>query len=121
MNTILKIALLTAIPALALTSCGKDDDGMMPDNSKSITALVSENPNLSLLKVAVIRAGLAETLSAKGTFTVFAPDNAAFQAAGLGTEAAINAIAAEDLKKLFYTMPFPKSMHPVLFPLPQQS
>ncbi len=107
MNTILKIALLTAIPFLALNSCGKDDDGMTGDNSKSITVLVSENPNLSLLKAAVIRAGLAETLSAKGTFTIFAPDNSAFQAAGLGTEAAINAVAAEDLKKiiLYHALP----------------
>lgn len=100
MNSIVKTALSAALSVLVITSCGKDDDGMPSNQSKSITTLVSENANLSLLKAAVVRAGLAETLSANGTLTVFAPDNAAFQAAGLGTEAAINAVPADDLKKI---------------------
>lgn len=100
MNQLLKTAFIATFPAMLLASCGKDDDGMPSDNSKTITVLVSENANLSLLKTAVIRAGLTETLSANGTLTVFAPDNSAFQAAGLGTEAAINAVPVDDLKKI---------------------
>ncbi len=100
MNQLFKTALVAALPLMLITSCGKDQDSMPSDNSKTITALVSENSNLSLLKTAVVRAGLTETLSANGTFTVFAPDNSAFQAAGLGTEAAINAVPADELKKI---------------------
>lgn len=36
------------------------------------------NPNFSTLVTAVQAAGLAETLSGPGPFTVFAPNNAAF-------------------------------------------
>lgn len=100
MNRLLKTTLFAAIPAILLTSCGKDDTGMPDNNSKTIVTLVTESPNLSLLRTAVVRAGLTGTLSGNGTFTVFAPDNSAFQAAGLGTEAAINAVPVDDLKKI---------------------
>jgi transforming growth factor-beta-induced protein len=38
------------------------------------------NPDFSILVQAVIKAGLAETLSTGGPFTIFAPTNAAFNA-----------------------------------------
>ncbi|MBL7704156.1 MAG: fasciclin domain-containing protein [Taibaiella sp.] len=95
----IKMLLLTCLVALGMfSSCKKDENDMVTE--KSIGTLVAENQNLTLLKAAVVRAGLLETLSGNGTFTVFAPDNAAFQAAGLGTEAAINAVPVEDLKKI---------------------
>jgi transforming growth factor-beta-induced protein len=39
-----------------------------------------DNSNFSILAQAVVKAGLAETLSGAGPFTIFAPTNAAFQA-----------------------------------------
>lgn len=62
---------------------------------ESLVALnAANNNNFSLLIAAATRVGAAvvNTLStAAGPFTVFAPTNAAFTAANLGTEAAINA------------------------------
>lgn len=80
-------------------SCAKDNEGDHEPEA-SIATIVATNPDFSLLEAAVIRAGLLETLSAEGTLTVFAPDNGSFEAAGLGTEAAINAVPVEDLKRI---------------------
>jgi transforming growth factor-beta-induced protein len=46
--------------------------------SKSIVEIAAGNPDFSTLVAAVKAAGLVETLSGKGPFTVFAPTNAAF-------------------------------------------
>ena len=45
---------------------------------KNIVQTAQATPSLSSLVSAVVAAGLADTLSGKGPFTVFAPDNAAF-------------------------------------------
>lgn len=92
----IKVFMLASMLFLMLSSCKKDE--AVP--AKTIAALVTENANLSLLRTAVVRAGLVETLSGQGTFTVFAPDNNAFAAAGLGTEAAINAIPEATLRQI---------------------
>jgi uncharacterized surface protein with fasciclin (FAS1) repeats len=60
---------------------------------------LAATPELSLLRVAVTRAGLGTALNA-GQITVFAPNNDAFKAAGYADEAAINAIAPETLKQI---------------------
>ena len=57
---------------------------------QSIAEIVSNNPNFSILKAAVIKAGLVSALST-GTLTVFAPDNDAFAASGI-SEATINSL-----------------------------
>jgi uncharacterized surface protein with fasciclin (FAS1) repeats len=46
-----------------------------------IVAVASGNPDFSILVSAVAAAGLVETLQGPGPFTVFAPTNAAFEAA----------------------------------------
>jgi transforming growth factor-beta-induced protein len=50
-----------------------------------------DNANFSILVQAVVKAGLAETLSGPGPFTVFAPTDAAFQA--LFTQLGVSGIA----------------------------
>merc|ERR1712241_1098546 len=52
---------------------------------KSIASTAAATPSLSTLLAAVKAAGLAETLSGAGTFTVFAPNNAAFEKLPPGT------------------------------------
>ncbi len=59
--------------------------------SDNIAEVATATPDLSLLLAAVIRANLAGAVSGAGKFTVFAPTNAAFVAAGFPNEAAINA------------------------------
>lgn len=63
------------------------DKVLMPP-TQSIVDVVVNNPNFSLLKTAVLRASegttnVAALLSGAGPFTVFAPTDAAFTAAGL--------------------------------------
>ena len=50
------------------------------EESKTLTEIVVETETLSVLEAAVIKAGLAETLSGEGPFTVFAPSDEAFVA-----------------------------------------
>lgn len=66
---------------LVLISSCKDDDTPPVVEEKTIVELAQETPNLSLLVEAVVAADLAGTLSGDGPFTVFAPTNAAFEAA----------------------------------------
>jgi len=56
---------------------------MHPD--KTVVENASNAANLTTLVAAVKAAGLAETLSGKGPFTVFAPTNAAFEKLPEGT------------------------------------
>ena len=70
------------IGMFTLTSCEKDDnnDDNMVDTPKSIAAIASADPQFSILVEALTKADLATTLSQAGTYTVFAPTNAAFTA-----------------------------------------
>ena len=54
------------------------DRMMKPTPSLNIAELATNTPQLSTLLAAVQAAGLAETLSGEGPFTVFAPTNDAF-------------------------------------------
>jgi uncharacterized surface protein with fasciclin (FAS1) repeats len=56
-----------------------------PTQSGTIVDVAAGNPDFSTLVKAVKAAGLAETLSGKGPFTVFAPTNEAFAALPKGT------------------------------------
>ncbi|MCK7556793.1 fasciclin domain-containing protein [Chitinophaga sedimenti] len=87
-----------AAVSVFFTSCSKDDDNNTKDST--ITAIVTTNNDFSLLETALVHAGLTTVLSGQGPFTVFAPNNAAFVAAGFDTEAKIKAVPAETLKKI---------------------
>jgi uncharacterized surface protein with fasciclin (FAS1) repeats len=84
-----------AASVLLLAACGDDDEATSsssspataeatppaddsPASSETITDIVAGNPEFSTLLAAVEAAGLAETLSGDGPFTVFAPTDAAF-------------------------------------------
>ena len=70
------------------TSCEKDETPAPAPTPalKTITEIVSTDTSFSLLKQAVVRAGLADDLST-GSFTVFAPNNAAFRNTGIDSTA----------------------------------
>lgn len=72
-----------AITLFSIISCVDDDDnGNFIDNGESntIADFVSDNEDYSSLLAALNQTGLTATLAGAGTFTVFAPDNAAFDA-----------------------------------------
>ena len=76
-----QLALVVTISCFAF-SCNNDDDGYSaPEEPQSttITALASESNDLSILVSALQAAGLDSTLDSEGSFTVFAPTNAAFE------------------------------------------
>lgn len=99
-NLLKKTALVMAVTSTILfTACSKDDDEEMA-GSQTITQVVVSNNSFSLLESALVHAGLTDVLSGQGPFTVFAPNNEAFVAAGLDTEAKIKAVPVETLKKI---------------------
>lgn len=88
-NRLTKFILATILfSGFVFTSCKKDET---TPSVKSIAELAASTPDLSYLSAAINRAGLSATLTASGTYTVFAPTNEAFIAAGFATIDAINA------------------------------
>lgn len=88
-----RIAALAAVTALGLTACGDDgnDTGASdepvpaatdaPADAGTIVDVASSLDDFTTLVAAVQAAGLVETLSSDGPFTVFAPTNEAFATA----------------------------------------
>lgn len=84
--TILTVAIMTF-------SCTNDEPKEVTP-LKSIVDIAKADPaNFSILVDALKKTGLEATLSNSGSYTVFAPTNAAFTAAGI-TSASINALVA---------------------------
>jgi uncharacterized surface protein with fasciclin (FAS1) repeats len=80
---------ITALCTIAFSSCEKNDvASLTPNPSLSILDKVSADANFSLFKEAATKALLLDTLTkTPAAYTVFAPDNAAFTAAGLTSSA----------------------------------
>lgn len=76
MKNLLKIFALMLLCGFVIISCEESRDET--ETPKSIYELASMDSDLSNLKAAIDKAGLASTLNASGSFTVFAPSNAAF-------------------------------------------
>ena len=85
----IKRILLIVFIAGAFTACDKDETVAPQDN---LDTIISANPELSLFKAALIRAKLTTFTQGPGPFTVYAPNNAAFNAIGVNTEADLNLI-----------------------------
>ena len=98
LNFFKKTVFVGALVASAvLSSCKKDRE---TPQATTIADIVVANSDFSLLEAAVVHANLVETLSGAGPFTVFAPNNAAFVAAGLDTEAKIKALPVETVRNI---------------------
>ncbi len=104
--------LTASAAALTLAACGgAADDGAMEDDAAmademvnadattpgTIVEVAQGNPDFSTLVTAVTAAGLGETLSGEGPFTVFAPTNEAFAALPEGT---VETLTTEDTDTL---------------------
>ena len=82
---------------LVLLGCQKRDDAVA--TPQTITDRILEDSQFSLFRVAMGYAGVGDALKA-GNLTLFAPTDAAFQAAGMATEEAIRAIPQDQLRNL---------------------
>lgn len=88
--------LMLTVVLVGFTSCDNDDDG--PTGPDNIAGIVANNANFSILNSAINKAGLGSALSS-GSLTVFAPDNAAFEASGI-TAATINTLSATTIDSI---------------------
>jgi len=86
---------ILALAAFLLTAC-RDEDEPQP---LTITDVVANSENFTLLEAAVLRAGLADALRT-GSLTVFAPTDEAFRAAGFADAAAISAASPQMLQSI---------------------
>jgi len=86
---LLSVMVGTAAEANACSKTGKKTAiapvATRPARTGTIVEIAASNSSFSTLVTAVKAAGLAETLSGKGPFTVFAPTNQAFAALPKGT------------------------------------
>ena len=114
MNLIKKISAIVVIAAISISCDGKkkeaDTNEIIADTtevvadttqvvaSTTIVDVAAGNPEFSTLVAAVKAAGLVETLSGEGPFTVFAPTNAAFDKLPAGTVEGL--LKPENLEKL---------------------
>jgi uncharacterized surface protein with fasciclin (FAS1) repeats len=110
---ILPLALLVMV---ASTSCNKDVPAAMPKVSttagSTIGDILNTNPNFSILKAAVTKAGMMAAVSDKNNvFTVFAPSDAAFATSGISL-AAINSLSASNVDSIvrYHVIPGRKIM-----------
>ena len=82
MKNLLKPAFILML-SVSIVSCSSDDDNDNngdPNAEVTIAAFVANNPDYSSLLAALERAELVSVLDGTDEFTVFAPDNAAFNA-----------------------------------------
>ncbi len=88
--------MFTVLAIVLVTSCEKDEE-LFPKASispKTVAELIADNPSLSTLGGALERLNLDSVLSLGNTYTVFAPNNAAFSGIDLAamTDAQLEAI-----------------------------
>lgn len=81
---------------LSAAGCKNDDDDVAP---QSVSDILMENNNFSILRAAVDHAGMTETLRT-GNVTVFAPNDDAFRASGYANAAAITAVPANTVRDI---------------------
>ena len=75
---LIKLTLFVATSAMIFSCSNDDDDAVVVQQDNSIAGIASRTPEFSSLVAALDKAGLVQTLSQSGSFTVFAPTNAAF-------------------------------------------
>ncbi len=92
---------LVAVTALLATACKKDNITPPVDGTKqprTMAEFIRNNYDLSLLNAALQKTGLYDSLSQPGAYTFFAPDNNAFNAIGISSVTAINAMNTDSLR-----------------------
>lgn len=90
-----KLAMMGLLAGL-FVACKDDEEEVAP---MTVTDIVLANNDFTILRAAVQHAGLADALKA-GTLTVFAPNDAAFNASGFANAAAVTSLPAATVKAI---------------------
>jgi len=77
MKNTFAFVLIALMFGIGFSSCDDDDDDVVPVATKTVVQVAQDN-GYSSLATALQKAGLVDDLQAAGSFTVFAPTNAAF-------------------------------------------
>ncbi len=89
--------LVFGLATVLVSSCKKTEEA----TPKGIYDIVLEDTQFSILKAAITQAGLTDFVKS-ANITLFAPNDAAFQASGYGTAAAVTALPVATLKSILY-------------------
>lgn len=95
-NQFLPLLALLSLCVFGFSAC-EDDDDTIPTTEQTIAEVVAGDPQFSILLQALQQANLDGVLGQTGPFTVFAPTNAAFTAAGIDLATISNAALSETL------------------------
>lgn len=126
LNKLTVVLPLSLFIMMAITSCNKELPAAKPiwvdpQLGTTIGDVLNTDASFSILKAAVVKAGLMDAVSSRtSNFTVFAPNDAAFIASGLPL-AAINALPAATVASvvLYHLIPgqrIPSAGIPTAFP-----
>ena len=107
MKLINKISKAFAVVTVALLSfsCESDKDNVIEKYPTIVEILDADAGNFSILKAALVKTDLLNTFRNPGSYTVFAPKNSAFIAAGI-TETTIAAMTTTDVANLKITLQY---------------
>ncbi|MFY8020365.1 MAG: fasciclin domain-containing protein [Bacteroidia bacterium] len=97
------IALGITLLSLGLTACKKEESSnntTVTPPAKSIYEIAKADTNFSILVAGIDKAGLKTLLSGTGTFTVFAPNNAAFRKLEIGIQEINEITDPEEIEEL---------------------
>ncbi|MDC8005516.1 fasciclin domain-containing protein [Aureisphaera galaxeae] len=75
------LLVLSIVSLFFIAGCSEDDtsNGQTPDNPETIADYIANTAELSLLNEAILRVGLDTSLDGTDDYTLFAPNNAAFE------------------------------------------
>ncbi len=94
------LSILFVAFVVSFWACNTPDSSDNLPPRQNLVEFIGSNSQFTLLTAAINRAGLATTLSSGGPYTVLAPTDAAFQAAGYASTAAINALPDTPLRRI---------------------
>lgn len=89
-NKFLKLSALAFMVVLSFTACDKEDSPAAP--TETLDAKIAANADLSIFQAALEKTRLNVFTKGGGPFTVWAPTNAAFAAAGITSAAGLSAL-----------------------------
>lgn len=88
----LRLVFVALSASVIFAGCDKDDDPTGPAATENLDAKLAARSDLSLFKAAMEKARLTNFTKGGGPFTLWAPNNAAFNAIGVNSAADLNLI-----------------------------